>query len=830
MIFRSPAFTALAVFSLALGIGANTAIYSFMDAILLRSMPVTKPESLVVVQYHTKDFPAVAHGFNGSNFRDPKLGLVSGNMPYPAYEALRAGNTVLSSMFGFTNAGQLTMLVRGEGAVARAEYVTGEFFSTVGVPPAAGRLLDDSDDRVGAPAVAVVSYAYAGRRFGEAQKAVGQSVLLNGASYTISGVAAPGFQGMYPGTAIDLYLPLRSDAVLEASNRFNPGPKYNDGNRYWIQAIGRLRPGVTLAQAQAVLAPVFQNFIASTAKTAQERADLPQFYLQEAAGGMDFLRRRYEKPLYVLMSMVALILVIACANMANLLLARATNRRREIAVRLSLGAGRVRLIRQLLTESVLLALMGGALGTLIGHWGIRILAVLIANGDQSFALETGLNWRVLGFTIAASLLTGLLFGLAPALQASGVDLTPALKQTHGGQPAIYLRRGWRRIGLSNMLVVSQIAISLLLLVAAGLFVRTLNNIHTIAAGFDQERILLFSVNAWQGGYRADALSRFYDRLNQRLAGTPGVRNSTFADIVLLSGSANTSHVNVPGEPPLAKGDRRANTYFITVGPSYFDTMQIPILRGRSLSAHDLDSRFVVVNEKFARSHYANADPLGRHFSTEGGQDVEIAGVVRDVRYQSLKRDIPATVYRPCCAGVRGITYAIRTSGDPFSVAGGARELVRQADARLPVTNITTQERVTEQGSGQERTFATLCTGFAILAVVIACVGLYGTMAYNIARRTGEIGIRIALGAERGRVVWMVLKEVLLLAVLGLAIGVPVAYSSAKVVEAFLFGMKARDALVLSVAPAVLLFAALAAGYAPARRASQIEPLAALRQE
>jgi predicted permease len=499
-----------------------------------------------------------------------------------------------------------------------------------------------------------------------------------------------------------------------------------------------------------------------------------------------------------------------------------------MAVRLSLGAGRARVIRQLLTESILLSLIGGALGILVGIWGIRILSVLIANGDQNVVLNASLNWHVLGWTIAASLGTGLLFGLAPALQASGVDLTPALKQARGGEPTAHVR-GLRRIGLSRVLVVSQIAISLLLLVAAGLFVRTLNNLHSIATGFNPEKILLLSLNAWQGGYRDAALTRFYENLQQRLAAVPGVRNATFSDIILISGSASSSDVSVPGAPEGAKPD----AYFLVVGPSYFDTMQIPILLGRDLLPRDLDSHSVIVNELFAKAYFGTGNPIGRHFNRgrgAGAADYEIVGVVKNVRYQSLKRDIPPTVYTPCCTNVRGMTFALRSAGDPFSLAGTARELVKQADSRLPVTNVTTQEAIIEQSVGQERTFAALCTGFAILAVMIACVGLYGTMAYNVARRTGEIGIRMALGAQRGRVLWMVQREVLVLAAVGLAIGIPAAYSAATLVETFLFGMKARDTVTLAGAPAVLLIAAIAAGYGPARRASKVDPMAALRED
>ncbi len=828
MIAKNPAFTALAALSLALGIGANTAIYSFMDAILMRALPVEHPEALALVQFHSKAMPAVAHGFQGSFFRDDRRGSVSGNIPFPAYEALRAGNMVFSSMFGFAGAGTLTMLVRQDAATANAEYVTGDFFVTMGIR-GAGRMFDETDDRPGAAPVAVASYAYAARRFGDTQKAIGQAVLLNNLPYTLIGVAAPGFQGMYPGTPTDLYLPMRSSAALQARPGFDPNQRYLDKNTYWVQAIGRLRPGVTLEQAQATLGPIFQGFVSATASNDKERADLPQFYLQEAAGGMDFLRRRYSKPLYVLMTLVGLILAIACANIANLLLARAAGRRREMAVRLSLGAGRARVVRQMLTESVVLAAIGGALGVLVGMAGVRILSVLIANGNESFVLNADLNWHVLAATIAVAMVTGVLFGLAPAVQASGVELTPALKQARGGDTWKYRGGRWWRIGLSRALMVSQIAIALLLLVAAGLFVRTLSNIHAITAGFNQERLLLLSVNAWQAAYRDDALTRFYETLRERLANIPGVRSASVSDIRLLSSSVNTRLIRVPGAPPNAK----STANILNIAPQFFDALEIPILVGRDFRVADLDSSRVLVNELFAKTYFGNANPVGRHFVTgrdPSAADRQIIGVVKNVRYDSLKSEIPPTIFMPCCKEVRGMNFVLRTAGDPFSIAASAREIVRQADPRIPVTDLTTQERVTEQNLGQERTFATLCTGFALLAVAIACVGLYGTMAYNVARRTGEIGIRMALGAQRGRLLWMVEREVLVLAAAGLAIGVPVAYSAARLVESFLFGMKARDVTTLVAAPVALLLAAAAAGWVPARRASRVEPMRALRED
>ncbi|HLK65270.1 MAG TPA: ABC transporter permease [Bryobacteraceae bacterium] len=828
MMAQKLVFTSLAILSLALGIGANSAIYSFMDAILLRSLPVDQPEQLVLARYHTKSFPSVAHGFNGNNHRDEQLGMVSGNMPFPAYEALRDGNTVLSSICGFARAGDLTMLVQGDASIAVTEYVTGGFFQTMGVRAAAGRLLDKSDDFPGSQPVAIVSHAYALRRFGDAAKAVGQDIQLNRVPFTVAGVSEAGFFGMNPGVPIDLYIPMHANASLEARPGYDPASKFLAKNRYWIEAMGRLRPGVSMLQAQAAMAPVFDNFIASTAANDKERADLPRFFLQSARGGGEYLRLRYARPLYALMTMVALILAIACANIANLLLARAAGRRREMAIRLSLGAGRARIIRQLLTESLALALAGGALGIALAIWGVRVLSALIANGREGYILNAQLNWRVLAVTLGATLLTGLLCGLAPALRASRVDLTPALKQTRGGDLG-HLRGRWWRAGLSRTLVVSQMAIALLLIVAAGLFARTLANLYAISTGFNQEHLLLFSVNAWQSGYRDAALSRFYLGLQNRLATIPGVRNASLSHVRLLSGSMNSSDLTIPGAP--VSPPPSANLLSIT--PGYFETMEIPVLLGRDFTTRDLDSRYVLVNELFVKSNFGHENPIGRHFQIGTGptaEDAEIIGVVKNVLYDSLKHDLPPTVYRPCCEGVREVTYVVRTAGDPLQIAASVRELVRQADSRIPVTAINTQEQVIEKSIGQERVFASLGTGFALLALVIACVGLYGTMAYNVSRRTGEIGIRMALGAQRGSVVWMVQRETFLVTAVGLGIGLPVAYSGARLVESLLFGMKAHDAVTLLAAPAVLLLAANLAGWGPARHASRIEPMVALRED
>jgi len=825
----NPLFASMAVLSLALGIGANTAIYSFMEAILMRSLPVQNPQSLVVFKWHSKDFPAVAHSFSGNNYKDPKTGLTTGNFPYPAFELLRADSSVCSSVFGFSGAGGLTVIVQGQADRGRGEYVTGSYFSGLGVPPAAGRLLNDDDDRAGSPVIAV-SYSYAQKRFMGPAQAVGQHVLINNQPFTVVGVTPPGFNGVDPAWTLDAYLPMHSAALL--STRATPDERYVDRKRYWIEIMGRLRPGVSQARAEARLAALFNPFIDSTATSAEERTDLPRFLLRPGATGLDQLRRRYSEPLYVLMTLVGLILAIACANIANLLLARAAGRRREIAVRLSLGADRSRVVRQLLTESVLLAFLGGAIGLLFAQQGVRILTVLIANGNPEFNIHASLNWNVLAVTLAISLITGVFFGLAPALQATRVDLVSALKQTRAGDAGFRLHRAWMRFSLSQALVAAQIAISLLLLVAAGLFLRTLANLGAVQLGFNREHVLIFSVDARQAGYREQALARFYGDLRGRLLTVPGVRNVTLSNYELVSGSLWKNGVAVPGALPNAPTD----TVMLSVGPTFFATMQIPVLLGRDIEDRDqTGAAKVVVNDVFARQFFGARNPIGRRIGMgrNAAADIEIVGVSEATRHQSLRDAIPAAVYLPYGQDVGdlyGMKYELRTAGDPLALAESVRRIVHQADSRIPVADISTQAAIIDQTIGQERTFATLCTWFALLAVLIACVGLYGTMAYSVARRTNEIGLRMALGARRGRLVWMVLREVISLAAAGLAIGLPVAYTLSHVVESYLFGMKAHDPLVMGAAPLVLIVAALAAGCGPAWRASRVDPWVALRNE
>jgi macrolide transport system ATP-binding/permease protein len=831
MMAGQPLFTAMATLSLALGIGANTAIYSFMDAILLRALPVPNPETLVVLNWHSKDSPPIVESHWGSVFKDPKTGHNSGDFPFAAYELFRAKNPVLSSVFAFKGIGRQNVLIRGQADLAATQYVSGEFFSGLSVPPAAGRLIDASDDIPGAPPVAVLSFGYAQRRFGEIASAVGQSIQINNKPFAVAGVAAPEFFGVNPEGPQDLYIPLHTDVLIETPVGGDVNSKYVDNRNYWIDLMGRLKPGVTIRQAQAALGPMFGRLVESTAVTPKERADLPALYLQEGAGGLDFLRRQYSKPLYVLMTMVALILAIACANTANLLLARSAARRREMAVRLSLGASRLRVVRQLLTESILLAAIGGLLGLAFAKWGIHALTLLIANGRADFTLRAGLNWHVLAVAMALSLATGILFGLAPAVQATRVDLLSRLKQTRAGEQSLRLH-SWFRINLTQVLVVSQIAISLVLLVGAGLFLRTLTNLNSTALGFNSDHVLLFSVNPRQAGYDKEALVRFYESLQSRFSGIPGVRSVTSSNFPLVSGAAGTTGVKLSGFV-----GKNPGSSVLYVGPGFLTTMEIPILLGRQIDERDVraGASVAVVNEEFAKTFFPKENPVGRHFLLGGakGDDLEIVGVARNARYSSLKRDIPPVSYVPYSQSLKftgQMTYELRAAGDPLALTETVERIVGQADRRIPVSNVVTQAKRIDQTISQERTFATLCTCFSVLALLIACVGLYGTMAYSVARRTNEIGIRMALGAERGRVIWMVLREVLAMGVVGLGLGLIAALATSRLIESFLFQMKPNDPLALALAAVTLLAATLVAGFGPASAASRVDPWTALRDE
>lgn len=830
-------FTALAIVSLALGIGANTAIYSFMDAILIRAMPVMHPEQLAILNWsNTKESPAVVHDFDGSWYGEPGRGMTSPNYPYPAYEFLRTNNHVFSSLFGYAEAGRLNLVINGQAQLGRGQYVSGNYFSGLGIGSAAGRLIAPDDDRPGAPQVVTIAYDFWQKDFGGNADAVGKTILVNGKPFVIAGVAPPEFYGVEPQSVPVVFIPIGDLPIVNTNRDFDPKKAFANGNAYWIEMMGRLKPGITLAQAQTETAAQFQQWVTSTATTAKERATLPKLWLEEGKSGVDALRREYSKALYTLMVMVALILAIACANLANLLLARATARRREIAVRLSLGAGRLRVIRQLLTESVLLSLFGGLLGVFVAANGVRFLTLLLANGNPNFTLRAQLDWRVLAFTLLTTIAAGLLFGVAPAIQATKVDVTPALKETRASAATARKRYFGVRVGASHVLVVAQIAISLVLVAAAGLFVRTLENLHSVDVGFNRDKLLVFDMDAAQAGYKDAAIPGLYGELRRRFALIPGVRSATVMDTALIANSTSTTDVKIPG---VADG-QHASTSHIRIGPDFFQTLQIPLLAGRPIEETDRQgvSSAAVVNEVFAKKFFPGQWPIGRRFALSAvrtGTDFEIVGVARNARYSSLKNETPPIVYTsylqtPKTWPFQHAYFELRTAGDPLALAETVRRIVHGFAPQVPVANITTQSKIIDQTIVHERTFAGLCACFGGLALLMACVGLYATQAYAVTRRTSEIGIRMALGAERGGVIWMVVREVLVMSAVGVLIGLAAVWQTTTLLQSFLFGLKAHDAVTFEFAAGILLLSAVLAGYGPARRAARIDPMVALRHE
>ena len=823
-------FFGLAVLSLALGIGANTAIYSFMDAIMIRALPVQHPEQLVILNWRAPKKIPIVRNHMGTSYEDPG-GQTSPNFPYPAYEFLRKNNQVFSTLLGYSAAGRLNLVVDGQAELGEGQYVSGDYFSALGVGPAAGRLIAQEDDRAGAAPVVTISYGFWQRRFGASDVAIGKSILINGRSFVIAGVSAPQFFGVRPQAAPVVFIPIHALGLVDLNRYSDVGARFIGSHFYWIEMMGRLKSGISLRQTGAVLGEQFHQWVAGTAENDKERSVLPALWVQEGGSGVDSLRRQYSKPLFILMTMAALLLTIACANIANLLLARAAARRREMAVRLSLGAGRLRIVRQLLTESLILAVSGGLLGIFVALAGIRSLTLLLANGRDDFTLRAELDWRVLFFTLAIALAAGILFGLAPAVQSTKVDVTPALKEARSANSRT------RRFGLSHTLVVTQIALSLLLVAVAGLFVRTLGNLHAVDIGFNRENVLLFNINAAQAGYKGTVLTDFYTDLYRRFRALPSVRNATMTQMPLVAGWTSSTGVTIPGlSPPIGE---RLNTSMTQIGPHFFETMQIPILLGRPLDARDRAGAplTAVVNEVFAKKYFSGVSLVGRHFGFGGVNpvDTEIVGVARNTRYNSLKREIPPVVYTSYLqAGknppIEQMYFELRTAADPLALANVVRRIVHRAAPSVPVAEMTTQSRVIDSTIVQERTFASLCTGFGALALIMACVGLYATMAYAVARRTTEIGIRMALGALRHRVVWLVLRDVLLLAAIGLALGLVLVFETTAFLKSFLFGLQPNDPIALASAAAILVACAFLAGYIPAWRAARIDPMQALRHE
>ncbi len=833
MLLKHKSLTSVAILSLALGIGANTAIFSLVDAVLLRSLPVKAPEQLVQLKWLApKGFGSFS--YDGSSRTDEVTGLrLNSSFPQRTFEEFRANHDVLTDLFASAQLEQVNANVDGSAEVASGLVVSGGYFGGLGVSPVLGRMIMPEDDNAGAPAVVVLSHSYWQRRFGANAAVVGKQINLNNAAFTIVGVTPPEFAGATgSGSAPDLTIPLMAEPLVTGNNT-----SLNQQNLWWLVLMGRLRPGATAAQAQAQLEAVFlSTALASRDQpTNQNQAeplasqDHPRLTVLSGRRGDTDPGLRQRQSLFLLMAVVALVLLIACTNVANLLLARAAERQKEIAVRLALGAGRWRLMRQLITEAMLLALAGGALGLIFANWGRDLLLKLRFPGQELLPFQTGLDWRIFAFAVSISLLTGLLFGLVPAWRATRLELTPTLKEAGHGSA------GYSRSRLTKTLVVAQVALSLLLLIGAGLFLRTLRNLQHVAPGFNTQNLLLFRVDPRLSGYQNEKLTALYERLFARIEAVPGVRSVSFSRHPLLAGSRGSRSFYPAGQPADTNNPPEANLHIVR--SNFFETMELPIQLGRGLTSRDdaAAPRVAVVNQTMARRFFPNENPVGKRFSfdPEKPGQIEIVGLVQDAKYTSLRDDIPPTVYTSWLQEGRRVgqmNFEVRTIGEPAASLAAIRQAVREVDSNLPLFDVKTQVDQVAQSLGQERLFASLLTFFGVVALALAALGLYGVLANSVAQRTREIGIRMALGANMRNVLRLIVGQGMRLVLVGLAIGLLLSFWLTKLLAGWLYGVGVTDPLTFGVIAGLLFLVALGACFIPARRATKVDPLVALRYE
>ncbi len=812
---KTPGFTSVAVLSLALGIGANTAIFSALDRVLLRPLPVPKADELVRFQWMAGVKGARPETTEDDRGRtDPETGRRIGEVfSLATFEAFRAHHPVLREIFAFTRPRGFLVEVEGQAAQSeRGQVVSGGYYAGLGVGAWVGRTLLHEDDRPGAPAVAVISHGFWQRRFGGDVAVVGKTISVNRAPVIIVGVMPPDFVD-----PISVYgeqpfsFPLAMLPLLEPDMAAKSKPGY-----WWIRIMGRLQPGSTAAQAAASLQASLE---ASTRDALTEKNDPPRLLV--APGGHGLVEGRWSNanPLLVLTGMAVLVLLAACANVANLLLARGAARRRELAVRLALGAGRGRLMRQLLTESALLAFLGTTLGLLLAWWGGALLPFVGARGGDV------IDFRVFGFTSAVALLTGIGFGLVPAWRATRVDLTAEFQ---GGTRQLG-RGGPTRLGKS--LFILQVAVSLVLLVGAGLFVRTLRNLQALDIGFSRENLLLFYLDVAPAGYKPAQFGEIHRQIAERIAALPGVRSTTYSSTPLLGNNAGMHYrIEVPGRASASAGEAAMVN---RVGQDFFDTLGIPVVLGRALQMEDAtpSSQVVVVNQAFVDKFFPGENPLGRRFVGPPGGEREIVGVTRDVQQATLRTKTLPTVFVPFARNPQGyVHFAVRTTGEANVLTPAIRAAVKEIERTLPIGNVRTQERQIESMVAQERAFARLMSFFGGLALLLVCIGLYGLMSYAVVRRTGEIGLRMALGALPGHALRMILGESLALVLLGVVLGLGGAMAAVRLVANLLYGLSPTDAATYSAVTLLLVLVTLAAAFIPARRAAEVDPMVALRAE
>jgi predicted permease len=825
-LLKRPGFTLIAVITLALGIGANTAIFTLVNAVMLKTLPVNKPEELVLFTDATSQ---------GTSIDDvPKTGEWR-RFSYASYEYLRNHNEVFQditairsddSALSVRNVGSLS----GEPAKrASGQLISGNYFSLLGVTAMRGRVLTAADDSENAPPAAVISHRYWQKQLNGDPTVVGRSFILNGTNFTIVGVMPAEFFGERMNRPPDFWLPLSFQPQIELTNSYLKNTQV-----YWLTLLGRLKPGIQIQQALASVNFGLHQFLTEQAGsdlTDNRRRNIQQtsIKLVSGAGGISALRRRYSTPLRMLMVIVALVLLIACANVGGLLLSRATSRKAEISLRMALGASRRRILRQLITESMLLAVFGGIVGVVISIWGVMLLVRLVA---REAPLDTQPDLVVLGFTVTISIISGVLFGFLPALRASKTDLVSAMKQRTA------TRTGRLHLSPSSALVVLQVSLSMVLLTGAGLFVGSLLQLRRENLGFDRNNVLVLDIDARLAGYKPKELPSLYQRLLDRLNAVPNVRSVTMATYAPLSGTGRSSTIQVQGYT--ATSDDNLTVEDMLTGPSYAQTLGIPLLQGREIGPRDTTTshKVAVVNQSFVNRFFPNQNPIGRTFNFDDvevkAEPIEIVGVLGDIKSSDPREPAGPTVYRPILQiedeSAYSLTIHVRTQGEASASAASVRQAINEIDQTLPIFGVTTLDASFSERLRQEQLIAQLVSFFGGLALLLAAIGLYGLMAHGVARRTNEIGIRMALGARRTLIAWMVLRETLLLVVVALLIGVPAALFAARFISSQLFGLSSSDPVTLAVAAFVLVVVAIIAGYVPARRAMKVDPLIALRYE
>jgi predicted permease len=821
--WKSPVFAAIVVLTLALGSGANTAIFSLLDQVMLRALPVERPDRLVVLSG-----PGPFSGWS-SQQSDTVTPLSQ-----PMLDGLRERTSSLEGAFGHFPL-SIDLSVAGKTDDVRGDLVSGSFFEVLGLRAEQGRLFTAADDRTpSAHPVVVISHALWLRRFGGEPSVVGRTVGINSHPMTVIGVAPRGFNGIDVASAVDVYVPVAMQREVAPTW----GNRLHDWRSRWLMCMARLADGVTLEQARAEANVVYKQLleadlasIEAPSKTLRERWAKKTLAIVPGGRGMSGLRDESGTPLKVLMGMVGLVLLIACANVASLLLTRASGRQKDVAVRLALGASRARLVRLHLVESVALSVVGGLVGLQLAYWVGQALIRALPYQDATRVLTAAPDWRIWLFSLAVSVATGVGFGLVPALRASRTDLAPALKSEAsavvGGSTHFRLRKG---------LVVAQVALSLLLLIGAGLFTRSLMNLRGLDPGFAPERLFAFTVDPSRSGQDHAQRVATLTRIQGELAALPGVASAAAASEALMTNSNSSSTVRVDGYE--AKEGEDMNPNFNHVTPGFFETLGIPLVAGRDLAPGDAAEapNVAVVNEVFARYFFKDQSAVGRRFGLgrrkDKGYDVEIVGVVRDGKSATLREEPRRFVYVPFMQepSVGGLTFYVRSSVEPASFGAELRAAVARVDPALPVSNLKTMRTQIAESLFVERMVAMLSAAFGLLATVLAAIGLYGVMSYTVAMRTREIGLRVALGADQRAVLRLVLKEVALLALVGVAVGLPGGFGLGKLVESQLFGLTARDPLTFGTATVALLATAFVAGLVPAVRAARVDPMTALRYE